>query len=214
MFSCIGDIAGMTNVLSSVAIGQLYASSSYNIIISENVIPDRYETDASGNQNIITTNGTTNPISGNITLNTNVLNQSTDLGIAATMIHEMMHSYFLYGIKATTGVEKSFFIDMNSYLYDNNGILYSDDYQRSQHEQMAASYVNSMASLLEMYAHSNGIYSSPDSNISLSEYCKDIFWRNLATSQSSIKAPNQTRAERNGNRELKNESGSTNKKGC
>ncbi|MCX2430539.1 MULTISPECIES: hypothetical protein [unclassified Pedobacter] len=213
MFSCIGDIAGMTNVVSSVAIGQLYASSSYNITISEAVIPNTTGIDASGNDVLTITNGSTSPITGNITLNSNVLNDATDLGVAATMIHELMHSYFIYGIKHTTGSEKFFFQDMNQYLYDDQSYPITEQYDVAQHEQMASTYVNSMGSLLQAYAIERGILSSPDSSIDLATYCKDIIWRNLSMSQSKIKAPNAARAKANGAREANNQSG-TNKKGC
>lgn len=64
------------------------------------------------------------------------------------------------------------------------------------------------------YANARGIFESPDSSISLNQYCKDILWNSLSSSQTSIKAPNKSRAEKNGDKEFKNKSGSSNKKGC
>ena len=110
-------------------------------------------------------------------------------------------------------------ITLNSYLLnarhlDENLNNFGYESGFSFKGMMAASYVNSMAALLQMYANSRGIFISPDPGISLNEYSRDVFWRNLATSQSSIKAPNKIRSDRNGLKELKNELGSTKKKGC
>ncbi|GGE71331.1 hypothetical protein EV200_1165 [Pedobacter psychrotolerans] len=173
-------------------------------------IPNITGIDANGNDVVTITNGSTNPITGNITLN---LNAAKDLGVVATMIHELMHSYFIYGIKHTTDSEKFFFQDMNQYLYDNQSYPITEQYDVAQHEQMAATYVNSMGSLLQAYAIERGILTSPDSSIDLATYYKDIMWRNLSMSQGKVKAPNAARAKANGAREANNQSG-TNKKGC
>lgn len=213
MFNCIGDIAGMANVLSQVAIGSLYANSTYHITIGEEAIPSTTITDANGNDITTMVNGRTSPLTGNITINSNLLNTATDLAVAGTMIHELMHSYFIYGIKHTTGSEQFFFQEMNQYLYDDQSFPITEQYEVAQHEQMAATYVNSMASVLLAYAHERGIWNSPDSSISLQTYCQDIMWRNLAISQSRIAPPNAIRAKANGDREANNQYG-TNKKGC
>ena len=150
MSDCIEDIAGIANVSVSVAIDQMASQANYNIELSERIIPDKPQFDAAGNViGNVTTNADTNPRTGNISLNTNVLNTSTDLGIAATMIHEMMHSYFIYGITKTTGTEKAYFQTMNQYLYGDDNFPINDNYETAQHEQMAATYVNSMAALLQ-----------------------------------------------------------------
>lgn len=209
----IGDLMGLSNVNASVAITRLASLSDYHVKISEEIIPDRSGVDNLGDPTTITTNGSTNPRTGNITLNTTTLNNATDLGVAATMIHEMMHSYFIYGMRYSTDAEKFFFTDMNNYLYGDDGHPYTA-YEIAQHAQMAATYVDSMSSLLLNYAHERGIWQSPDSSISLFDYCKDIFWKNLSNTQPYIKAPNKARAESNGNRELNNTSNSTKKKGC
>ncbi len=102
---------------------------------------------------------------------------------------------------------------MNTFLFDKNGVP-NQNQANAQHTQMAATYVNSMASLLSKYAQSRGIITSQDSSISLLEYCKDIFWKNLSYSQAYTIAPNKNRATANADREYKNQSNSSKKKGC
>jgi predicted SprT family Zn-dependent metalloprotease len=209
---CVSDLMSMANVNSSAALTRLASLNNYKINISETFIRDVTAYDVNGNEISTRTNGITDN-NGNIGLNQLMLNDATDLGVAATMIHELMHSYFVYGINHTSGNEQFFFSTMNTFLFDKNGVP-NQNQASAQHTQMATTYVNSMASLLSRYAQSRGIITSPDSSISLLEYCKDIFWKNLSYSQAYVIAPNKTRAVTNADREYKNQSNSSRKKGC
>lgn len=212
----VSELMTLANINASAAITRLNDLNNYNITISEVLYRDRDVTDPSGQViGVKRVNGRTDSQTGDIGINKLTLDEATDLAVASTLIHEMMHAYFVYGTKHATGSEQFFFQDMNEYLFRSDGTPIPDgtNQETAQHTQMAAAYVNSMASLLAKYATSRGILKSPDSSITLLEYCKDLFWRNLADSQAYIQAPNKTRAITNGDREFKNQSG-TNKKGC
>jgi hypothetical protein len=209
----LSDLLSMANLNASAAISTIANSGTYKIKIGEKTIVDETKTDGVGNSFIYRTNGSTNASSGNIDINSLMLNESTDLGVASTLIHELMHSYFVYGINHTTGYEHNVFVDMNNFLFTPTGSPQPDQ-ATAQHTQMAVTYVNSMASILQKFAISKGIITSPNSNISLTEYCRDIFWNNLSNTQAYQAAPNKSRAEANAKREYTNASNSSKKKGC
>ncbi|MDQ8004412.1 MAG: hypothetical protein REI64_06390 [Pedobacter sp.] len=209
----LSDMLTLANVNASASITTMANSSTYKIKIGEHLFNDLTKYNADGSSSLIRTNGITNDTTGYIYLNKLMINDGTDLAIAATLIHELMHSYMVYGIHHTSGVEKDIFRDMNTFLFDQSGTAFTNQ-GIPQHIQMANTYVDSMASLLTSYAISRGILVSPDSSISLNEYCKDIFWQNLQHSQAYFAAPNKSRSMNNGEREYKNTFNSTKKKKC
>jgi DNA-directed RNA polymerase specialized sigma24 family protein len=71
-----------------------------------------------GTEQVTDKHGETNPLTGNIRLNTLMMNEATDLAIAATLIHESMHSYFVWGAKNLTGNDMMAFSDLNRYPFD------------------------------------------------------------------------------------------------
>ncbi|TKC03386.1 hypothetical protein [Pedobacter cryotolerans] len=209
----LSDLLSMANLNASASISTIANSGTFKIKIGEHLFNDQTKYDAAGNSFILRRNGVTNDTTGYIHLNKLMLNEATDLAVAATLIHELMHSYMVYGIHHTSGLEHDIFAGMNTFLFDQSGTPYSNQ-GIPQHTQMANTYVNSMASLLTRFAISRGILTSPDSSISLTEYCQDIFWQNLQHSQAYIAAPNKNRSTSNGNREYKNTSNSSKKKKC
>lgn len=209
----LSNLLSLSNVNASAAISTMANSSTYRIKIGEHLFIDQTKYNSDGSSSLIRKNGVTNDTTGFIYLNKLMLNDGTDLAVAATLIHELMHSYMVYGIHHTTGTEREVFKTMNIFLFDQSGTPFSNQ-GVPQHIQMANTYVNSMASLLMSYATSRGILTSPDSSISLLEYCKDIFWQNLQHSQAYVAAPNKSRSASNGEREYKNAYNSTKKKRC
>ncbi|MFN0257612.1 hypothetical protein [Pedobacter ureilyticus] len=209
----LSNLLSLSNVNASAAISTMANSSTYKIKIGEHLFNDQTKYNSDGSSYLIRKNGVTNDTTGFIYLNKLMLNDGTDLAVAATLIHELMHSYMVYGIHHTTGLERDVFRDMNMFLFDQSGAPFANQ-GVPQHIQMANTYVNSMAALLTSYATSRGILTSPDSSISLSEYCKDIFWQDLQHSQAYIAAPNKNRSASNGEREYKNTYNSTKKKKC
>ncbi|MDY0904437.1 hypothetical protein [Pedobacter sp. CFBP9032] len=199
------------------AVLALANNTDRTITIGEKNIPYETITNPDGSTIAKETHGETNPITGNIKLNTITMNEASDLAIAATLIHEMMHSYFVWGANNLSGEEAMAFSDLNRYLFSQEtGAAYPYNYPElgaMQHMQMAETYVNSMANLLVNVATSKGIGTSPDTSISLEEYCRDIFWGSLQQT-SGLDSPNAARSKSNSEREYKNQSGSTGKKEC
>ncbi|QDW24169.1 hypothetical protein [Pedobacter sp. KBS0701] len=198
------------------AISFLAGLNTQDIRIKEDEIPDKEITDASGQVFTTRTNGSTSPSRLEITLNTLMLNEATDLAVAATTIHELMHAYLTYGISRVTDEEqKIIFQDLNQLIYDRDGsaITDLDRLEPAQHTQMATTYVTSMAKLLEDFAKIKGITESPDKSITLNQYCQDLFWGNLQKT-TKVKYQRPARSESNAAREYKNKSNSTNKKNC
>lgn len=199
------------------AILNLSTNPNVNIKIGEETIQPVTITNPNGTTSLSETHGRTNPTTGNIKLNSLMLNEATEVAIASTMIHELMHSYFVWGANNLTGDDAMAFSDLNRYLFSQeNGLPHPYNYPQLgalQHLQMAETYANSMTDMLLEYVHSKGIYSSPDPNISLWGYCNDIFWGSLQQT-SGLDAPNPTRSSSNANKEFKNQSGSTGRKGC
>lgn len=187
-------------------------SSSYNVSLTQAVIAD--VTDAQGN--VIRTNAQTVPARGTITitLNTNYLNSATDLSIARTIIHELIHTYFTYGIaNSTTDPNFQAFVAENALLFTNGAP--TADQNDAQHQQMAASYVNSLATLLEEFANAKGI-TSPIAGVTLHDYCVRLVWGGLQNTPAyQLFFPgNQFDIKTAINNENTNAPGSTRVKGC
>ncbi|MGN8058023.1 hypothetical protein ACTJKN_17210 [Pedobacter sp. 22163] len=205
------------NTKAQNAVLALANNTNISITLGEKTIPYQTVTNPDGTTSVRETHGETDPITGNIKLNTLVLNEASDLAVAATLIHEMMHSYFVWGANNLTGEEAMAFSDLNRYLFDQeDGTPHPYNYPElgaMQHMQMAETYVNSMANILATVAASKGIGASPDTSISLGEYCRDIFWGSLQQT-SGLDAPNAARSKANSEREYKNQTGSTGKNDC
>lgn len=199
------------------AVLALANNTNISITLGEKTIPYQTITNPDGTTSVRETHGETNPITGSIKLNTLTLNEASDLAVTASLIHEMMHSYFVWGANNLTGEEAMAFSDLNRYLFDQeDGTAHPYNYPElgfMQHWQMGETYVNSMALILLGVANSKGITTSPDPSISLEVYCRDIFWGSLQQT-SGLDAPNAARSKTNSEREYKNQSGSTGKNDC
>ncbi|MBB5635340.1 hypothetical protein HDE68_001225 [Pedobacter cryoconitis] len=211
----VADVAGIRNndkTNAMEAIAYLQSLKTFTIGITEGTIEDKISTDQNGNiLSVAETHGSTDPKTGNITLNSQMLNKATDLAVASTVIHELMHSYLVYGTQHLTGEQKMAFEDVNRFIFspeDNSPISGG----AAQHFQMASTYVESMAVILTNYAQANGIQ-SPDDSVPLKDYCEDIFWSSLQQS-SGLLPKNPERSKKTGSQEFNNETKSTKKKGC
>lgn len=197
------NVTGMINRISQ--------SPDWNVVIKEgNIIS---ETNYNGDT--IQTNATTSAIQGKVYIkfNTSYLNEATNLSIARTMIHELMHAYFMYGLAMASDPGYGKFIEVNDLLFKKNGNPYNDQ-NDAQHEQIANKYVAQMSALLEAFAISAGIQ-SPNSSISLADYCKDLAWGGLKETKAYRKyATDKIRIDKHLKSEANNDSNSTKKKGC
>jgi len=54
-----------------------------------------------------------------VSMNSVMMNEASDLAIVATLIHETMHSYFVWGANNLTGDDMMAFRDLNRYLFDS-----------------------------------------------------------------------------------------------
>jgi hypothetical protein len=151
-------------------ISRISQSSDWNVVIKEGNIAN--ETNYNGDT--IVTNAVTSTGQGKVyvTFNKSYLNQATNLSVARTMIHELMHSYFTYGLGMVSDAGYQKFVEANDLLFKKNGNPLNDQ-NDAQHEQIANKYVNQVSALLEAYAITAGIQ-SPDPSLSLAEYCKDL----------------------------------------
>jgi len=229
---CLGtmvtQISAVANVVSSLQnifdnqtntagvsdmIVRLANSNDWNVKIGEKTIPDAVDPYTNQTTQI---NAETIGVHGSVEINfnKNYLNASTDLGVARTMIHELIHSYFEYGLTKTSDPGYTEFVGANELLFKKGTAINGDGQNNAQHQQIAAKYVDQMASLLEIYANNRGI-TSPNQNLSLSQYCKDLAWGGLSDTKAYRKyAPNKTRIETTIKNEATNATNSTKKKGC
>lgn len=175
--------------------------------------PDQISQGADGSTIVRRTNASTSATTGDITFNNAMLNDATDLAVAATLIHELMHSYFVIAMQKLQGTHALVWQEYHYFLYEDIRTG-GNTPELSHHTQMAFSYVSTMADILSVYARSRGITTSPDASIGLKTYCEDLFWYSLGNTQTSVLCPDQERANRNGKREYKNQSNSSKKKGC
>lgn len=115
-----------------------------------------------------------------IRLSPTYLSQASNLSIARTMIHEIVHTYFLWEINDhtidTTDPSWIEFQNENQILfsYGTNG---SD--ANSQHMQIALKYVSGIAAMLYDYAYGNKIAKPGWYTGTLQEYCNDMAWGGL-----------------------------------
>jgi hypothetical protein len=199
------------------AVLALANNPNVSITLGEKTIPYKTVTNPDGTTTVSETHGETNPITGNIKLNTITLNEASDMAITASLIHEMMHSYFVWGANNLTGEEGMAFSDLNRYLFDQeDGTPHPYNYPElgaMQHMQMAETYVNSMAKILMDVSIAKGYGASPDTSISMEQYCRDIFWGSLQQT-SGLEPPDAARSKKNAEREYKNQAGSTGKNDC
>lgn len=194
-------------------ISKISFDPNWNVTIEEKVIYDQMD---SNGENIFA-NATTIPKFGsaNLIVNSNYLNKATDIAVARTIIHEMIHSYFILAMSNPLDPNLQAFKNANSLLYDKSGNALTDQNGESQHSQMANSYVDGIAKLLLIYAESNDIQ-SPDPSVSLSSYCHDLAWGALQYTPAYKHMPfaDKSRIERNIIKENNHSTGSTTKKGC
>jgi hypothetical protein len=100
-------------------ISRISQSSDWNVVIREGNIAN--ETNYNGDT--ISTNAVTSASQGKVFINFNIsyLNQATNLSVARTMIHELMHAYFTYGLAMTIDPGYQKFVDANDLLFRKNG---------------------------------------------------------------------------------------------
>ncbi len=189
-------------------------STSFNVTIKESVISDVTDPNT---DNTVQTDAITNAVRGKIyiNLNTNYLNSGTDLSIARTILHEMIHSYFDWGLAQPMDPNYTDFQNANKLLFDKSGNELTDAFGDAQHAQMANNYVDGLAALLTDYATNRGI-SSPNSSQSIESYCHDLAWAGLQGTKAYNYIPSGDKARIANN--IKNEATRTTNssliKGC
>lgn len=204
---------GKTGQYNQVAdmISKLATDDTWNVIIKNQSIPDIEDPNTG---QISTENANTKGVMGNavITFNTKYLSSATDLAVARTLIHEMVHAYFLHALAKPLDPSYQQFVELNSMLFLTEGTKI--DPGIPQHELMAYNYVNGISSVLYQYALVAGI-DSPDPNLTIKEYCQDLAWGGLmGTSAYQLYGKNKDRVEREVINEQTNTSSATKKKSC
>jgi hypothetical protein len=114
-----------------------------------------------------------------ITMNEDYLNTATNLSVARTIIHEIVHLYFDWtwqksDFDPTTTLAQEFRTE-HKILYEPGTNVHDNDVQ---HAQIAAKYVDGIAQMLYEYANGEGIV-SPVNDRTLYEYCHDLAWGGL-----------------------------------
>jgi len=176
----------ISKVLNSL---NLSTGRNFNAIITEGLIMSGAiaETTFTNNLNSWGPSGYVSQIKFNETY----LNKSTDLKIAATMMHEYIHAYFDWNIylirSGQVGSDENF--EKNYVLlFDKSGTPLPDSYgNAAQHEQIATSFVSEMATMLRNYAVSQNIALPVDT-----EFFKKMAWGGLKGTSLYKFAPNGT----------------------
>jgi hypothetical protein len=120
---------------------------------------------------------TTKPVAGTnlleheIGISPNYLNTGTQISIASTIIHELIHSYFLSIINENIYNTQHTFPYLWNY-YINNG---SGNGNLAEHNEMANSYVNIIASALQEFNTNVPV----TSNSQIQQFYKDLAWGGL-----------------------------------
>ncbi len=196
----------------STMVNTIANSTNYNVTLTEAVIPNTI--DNLGNVSMY--NATTITKNGAITttLNTNYLNAATDLSVARTILHELVHTYFTYGISYNSTDPNFIDFEKENALLFTQGVP-KNDQNDAQHKQMAETYVNGLTVLLVKFANSRGI-TSPTADQSLESYCNDLAWGGLqGTPAYQLFMPGfKYRIDNNIQNENTNATGSTKVKGC
>jgi hypothetical protein len=115
-----------------------------------------------------------------ITFNDDYLNTATNLSVAATAIHEIVHTYFLWNLQDGTVPANQSSEIYQEFLAENE-VLYKDGRGGDgdvQHNLMGEKYQYAIATMLLGYAVGEGI-TSPDPNRTLQQYCQDLAWSGL-----------------------------------
>ena len=146
-------------------------SPNHRITIKEEPIAD----DRFGSVNAKTLNSS-------ITLNPDYLNTATNLSVARTLIHEIVHNYLAWKFQdgtldslANTPAAQEFRLE-NQILYSKGSA--SNANVDDQHNQIAVKYVDGIAQMLYDYAVGQNI-ESPDNTLTLYQYCHDMAWAGL-----------------------------------
>lgn len=122
-----------------------------------------------------------------IKFNETYLNKATDLKIAATMMHEYVHAYFdwnLYLMKSGVKTYDANFENRYKLLFDKSGEPINDGFGSFQHEQIAVSFVETIADMLKTYAENNNITFPADPL-----YFKKMAWGGLQYTSAYKFAP-------------------------
>jgi hypothetical protein len=195
--TCTKDVLNKIKTLQqndfSAIIGKLGgANTPYKLTIKPRIIPDPEKT---GITNWIkTTAGTAVPYNYNIDLNSSYLVNSTDLGKAGVMLHELIHAYFLSLVDdhdLTGDNTLNSFPILWDYYVDNftgggGGI--------AQHNQMATSYINILASALQEFKTGVAV----QANVEPLQIYKDLAWGGLKGTKpyNLLSADYKTRIDR------------------
>lgn len=201
-------VTGYNNVNSMI--DRLANSSSWNVEVKEGTTVPRIN----DNGDTVKDNAVTLASGGKVTITVDkgYLNTATDLAIARTIIHELLHTYFEYGKTQTNDPGYSEFVAVNNLLYNKDGGILPE-VALAQHNLIASSYVNQLGYLLYAYAESKGI-NSPDPNMTLLDYCRDLAWGGLHESKAYGFLKNKTRVEKNIMNEQNNANTSSKIKSC
>jgi hypothetical protein len=127
-------------------------------VYKTNIINENLSTAAYGSGETIWTNQTTYiPYDYTVKINTNLVAQGTQLMIYATMLHEIIHAYFLsliddcYASNSGCQPLRDIPYVWNQYVSFMNGNTNLSTTSISQHNQIASSYVNIIAAALQDY---------------------------------------------------------------
>lgn len=210
-------IRGIDNNILTDAIVKLVKEDSWKVIIDEKYIPNTYLPDGSEYQTDAST-GFDSQYPGKVvvTFNINYLSKGTDLSIARTMIHELLHAYFVQAASNLLDPGFKRFEAIHKLLYDRKGrLLTGDAEEEAQHETIATKYIEGLSSVLYQYALVAGI-NSPDPSVSLQEYCNRLAWGGLLGTKAYnyMKFKDQTKVKEAIAGEADNTNKSTRKKNC
>ncbi|HVI45140.1 MAG TPA: hypothetical protein VM802_09720 [Chitinophaga sp.] len=171
------DAKGPYNQMANM-IYKISTDPNWKLIIKAAPIPD--EVNSQGN--LTTRNAQTIGVGSHveITFNTNYLRTATDLSIARTLLHEMVHSYFTFALANTLDPDYNTFRELNTLLFVDE----SKAIDRSvQHNQMANSYIKNISSILYAYTLVAGI-SSPRADMTIQQYCDALAWGGLTETEA------------------------------
>ena len=140
-----------------------------------------------------TNDGFINPYNYIIKIRPSYENTSTTLGLASTILHEFVHAYFLSLIddcyqSNNCSLLQTFPELWNFYVAHQNGGILTDPI--SQHEQIALSYVDIIASALQEFDNSNGV------TITDHQVYTDLAWGGLLETQAFLNSPSLTQGDK------------------
>lgn len=151
-----------------------HVKAPYNITFSSGPTPDG--TNATTNW-VPNAGGFITPYNYNIVINSNVTSQATEIAIATSLLHELIHAYFLSIIddcmQSGNCTQLQQFIETYQYFENTHtGVVPTDNIP--QHNDMANFYVNTIGATLQEYATGVAVESGQQSQL-----YSDLAWTGL-----------------------------------